>query len=102
MYILATLDDNGSQSVLDETEGGKESAGSLAHDDDTLGRRNIGIMSWKIFRSRRFFVNKNPDSEIDIHGIVARVDTAFEDSQALDSARVDTLFACYIFLNGGS
>ena len=55
-----------------------------------------------ILGGRGLFVNKNPNSEIYIHWVVTRVDTTLKNSQALDGARVDTLFACYIFLNGGS
>ena len=101
MNVLTSLDDNGTESVLDETEGGKETARTLAYDDDTLARRHVGIIGGDILGGGWNLVDKNPYSEIHIHWIMARIDTALEDSHAIDGAGVDAIFAGNIFLNGG-
>ena len=101
MNVFSTLNNNRTESVLNETESSKESTGSLAHHHYRFSRRDIGIMSGNILSGRGFFVDKNPDSEIYIHGIMAGIDAALEYSQSLDSAYIYAFFAGNIFLYGG-
>ena len=101
MNVFSTLNNNRTESVLDESECSKESSGSLAHNHYPLSRRDIGIMRGNILGGRRFFVDKNPDSEIYIHGIMAGIDAALDYSQSLDGACIYAFFAGNIFLYGG-
>ena len=99
MHILTSLDDYGTEAVLDETEGGKETARTLAHDDDTLARRHVGIIGGDILGGGWNFVDKNPYSKIHIYRIMAGIDTTFQYPDAIDGTGIYALLTSNKFLD---
>ena len=89
MDIFASLEDDGAQPVLYESQCCEESCGACSYDDDLRLTLDIGIGDLGVGQCGCGLIDIDGESEVDHHLALACIDAAARDAHALYAARGD-------------
>ena len=90
-HVLSTFQDDGAIAQFDESQGGKESARSLSHHDDSRLGAHIRVFRMHILIVLWIFVDVGTHLQIDEDGALAGVDAAFEHTHLVEGSHVESL-----------
>ena len=98
-HVLSTFQDDRAIAQFDESQGGKESARSLSHHDDSRLGAYIGVFRMHILVVLRIFVDVGTHLQIDENGALAGVDAALQYAHLVQGSYIQPLLLGEIALD---
>ena len=98
MHILASFQNYRTQAEFYQAQGCEEASRACSHDNHLRFPFHIGVFCPDKFIIMRLLVHIHPHLQVHINLSLTRVDTPFENPDAIDSPHVNTLFVSQIGL----
>ena len=98
MHVLAPLQHDGAQSQFYQTQGSKQAARTSSHHDHLRLSLHVGIFRPLVFVVVRLLVHIYANFQIHVYLSLTGINTAFQDSHAVDRPHVNALFVSQIGL----